>query len=98
MVVTEDGCEPSAKSAAALADMGKSGTLGLVVVSLSSDGGVPSTLSQYPKFYDVSGKLDKAIGAPATPLFYLVGKDGKVEKVWNGLRPGQSRRVQKRRC
>lgn len=95
VVVTEEGCEPSAKSAAALANIGKRGTLNVAVVSLSPNGGVPSSLSQFPKFYDAAGRLDKAIGAPATPLFYLIDKDGKVAKVWMGFDPGKADEFEK---
>jgi outer membrane lipoprotein-sorting protein len=85
VIVTDAGCEPSSRSASTLAHI--KAKIPVAVVTLSTSGAVPSSLSAFPKFYDPSGKLGAAVNAPATPIFYLINSTGFVQKMWLGFDP-----------
>lgn len=83
MVTTED-CDPSSAAADAL---GKMENVNVVVATLSPTGAAPRSLSSFPLYYDPTGKVASQVEGPGTPLFYLIGKDGKIVKVWFGYDP-----------
>jgi outer membrane lipoprotein-sorting protein len=87
VVVTEEGCMPSAKSAPSVANISHAGSVNVAVASLSKSKAVPTGLGKYPFFYDATGTMTRAMNVPGTPMFYLVGKDGKVIKIWSGYDP-----------
>ncbi|HEY3779649.1 MAG TPA: DUF2092 domain-containing protein [Fimbriimonadaceae bacterium] len=87
VVITEEGCVPSSKSAPTVASISKTGSVNVAVASISKSKSVPSGLGSYPIFYDASGKMPRAMNLFGTPMFFLVGKDGKIMKIWSGFDP-----------
>jgi hypothetical protein len=81
-LIGED-CPPGEASLPALKDLGAAG---LKVVVLSEAANAASAKGRY---YDPSGKSLDALMAPATPVYYLVGSDGKVQRLWMGYDPAK---------
>jgi outer membrane lipoprotein-sorting protein len=89
-MVAGPNCEPSAKSATFLQRMQDSGEVQVVVITNSIRGIAPVVLSGFPQYYDPTGILLKQLKVPGTPVFYLLGRNGTVKKVWYGFDPRQA--------
>ena len=85
VVVTDEGCEPSARSLATLQKIQNSGDMNVVSITLSPAGHEPAGFDKFPTYYDPSGVQVKALQVPGTPLFYLVNRSGQIVKVWFGF-------------
>jgi hypothetical protein len=82
--VTEADSFVSDRTASFLQHMKATG-LNVAVVSLSKSGTVPDNLRSFTRYYDPTGATIDLIDAPGTPLFYLLGKNGMIKKVWLGF-------------
>jgi hypothetical protein len=47
-------------------------------------------LSRYPAYRDSAQRTLPRLTTPGTPLFLLIGKDGKVVKTWFGFSKAHS--------
>ena len=73
-------CGPSIASLAVLKKLNKPG---VIILNTGAKGsGIRTTL---PVYHDTSGKLAREFRVPMTPLYYLVGPQGKVVNVWYGF-------------
>ncbi len=82
-VVTDSECEPSARAAGAITKLAKT----VPVWLFSADGKVPKSLSAFAAYRDRGGRTMDRFFAPGTPLFLLVGANGRIKRIWYGFDP-----------
>lgn len=86
IVVTSPDCDASTRAATALRDLEST----VAIWTFTDTGRAPSALSRYPAYRDTAQRTLPRLTVPGTPLFLLVGKDGKVVKTWFGFSKAQS--------
>ncbi len=79
-MVTTDDCEVSGRAKGALATLKKD-----LAVWILTDSHAPAGLEGFSIARDKSGRTLERMFVPSTPFFYLVGKDGKIKKLWLGF-------------
>lgn len=85
-VFSASDCEASGRSAAALRELTKDMTVWI----FTDSGRVPPALARFPAYRDRAGRTLSRVLAPGTPLFVLIGTDGRVKKTWFGFTASQS--------
>lgn len=89
-VFVRPNCEPSKRAMKELATisagLAKSGIKTVLLV----DGGKSAAqgfAAKYPKYYAASANALKELLIPGSPTFFLVGKNGKLSRLWFGFDP-----------
>lgn len=86
IVVSAADCDASARAAPALRELEGSAA----IWTFTDSGRAPSALIRYPAYRDSAQRTLPRLLAPGTPLFLLVGKDGKILKTWLGFSRARS--------